>query len=322
MRQAGVLDVGCHSALLTVARGRTGAQLDPVFSRKVRLSLHKCLEPDGRLTELGMRSVQRAVAETLAEDLSLPRSEVFAFATSVIRDAPNRDEVVARVARATGVRLQMLSGEEEARLAYVAARKWSGPTVRPLLVLDIGGGTVEIAHGSGHEPHTVLSLPLGARTVTRSWLPGGVVTSKRHLAKVRHRLRESLSTVPDLPRADPGERVLASSRTFAQLARLATDPGAPRHAPRSLTLPELQAAIRLLAATSPARRGDLPGISRHRAEQSLAGALVAEALLETCEADSVVTCPWSTREGLLLERLATASRRPDGTTRQGAALAG
>ncbi|MFF4402863.1 Ppx/GppA phosphatase family protein [Streptomyces sp. NPDC001480] len=306
MRQAGVLDVGCHSALLTVARRRAGGVLEPVLSRKVRLGLHQALDRKGRLREPGVRSVQRAVAEAVAADPQLRVAEVFAFATSVIRDAPNCDEVIARVARATGVRLRVLPGEEEARLAYVAARQWVGSGAGPLLVLDIGGGTVEIASGTSDQPRTVCSLPLGARRVTREQFPGGTTPSERRLGEVQRHLRRSLSAVPGLPQAEPDGNVLACSKTFTQLARLAAARTGTSRTPRRLTLPALRASIPLLADAGPARRGMLPGISPHRAEQSLAGALVAEALMEACGADSVTICPWSTREGLLLERLGTA----------------
>ncbi|MFF7144291.1 Ppx/GppA phosphatase family protein [Streptomyces nodosus] len=303
MRQAGVLDVGCHSALLTVARRPRAGVLEPVLSRKVRLALHRSLGPDGRLRRPGIRSVQRAVAEAVAADQQLP--EVYAFATSVIRDAPNRDEVIDRVARVTGIRLRVLPGKEEARLAYVAARRWAGPAVGPLLVLDIGGGTVEIASGTAGQPRAVYSLLLGARTVTREHLPGGTVSSKRCLAEVRRHLRRSLSAVPGLPQAEPGGHVVACSKTFTQLARLAAARNGPS-TPRRLTLPGLRATLPLLAAAAPEHRGTLPGITPHRAEQSLAGALVAEALMEACGSHSVTICPWSTREGLLLERLSSA----------------
>ncbi|MEH0417938.1 Ppx/GppA phosphatase family protein [Streptomyces sp. B21-083] len=305
MRQAGVLDVGCHSALLTVVRRRPGSVLEPVFSRKVRLRLHETLDRKGRLDKVGMKSVERAVAEAVTAGPRLPGPEVFAFATSVIRDAPNRDEIIARVARATGTRLRVLSGEEEARLAYVAARQWAGPTAGRLLVLDIGGGTVEIASGTGDQPRVVNSLPLGARRITRDWLPGGTAPSRRRLAEVLRYLRESLEAVPDLPRAEPGGRVLASSKTFEQLARLAA---AQSRTPRTgrLTLPRLRTAVSVLADAAPSHRAKLPGISRHRAEQSLAGALIAQALMEACGAKSVEICPWSTREGLLLEHLGVA----------------
>ncbi|MCX4878280.1 MULTISPECIES: Ppx/GppA phosphatase family protein [unclassified Streptomyces] len=303
MRQAGVLDVGCHSALLTVVRRRPGSVLEPVFSRKVRLRLHETLDRKGRLEKAGMKSVERAVAEAVAADPRLRGPEVFAFATSVIRDAPNRDEVIERVARTTGTRLRVLTGEEEARLAYVAARQWVGPTAGQLLVLDIGGGTVEIASGTGDHPRIVNSLPLGARRITRDWLPGGTAPSRRRLAEVLQHLCESLEAVPGLPQAELGGRVIASSKTFEQLARLAGAQSRTARTRRRLTLPQLRTAVSLLGDASPSHRAKLPGISRHRAEQSLAGALIAQALMEACGAKSVEICPWSTREGLLLERL-------------------
>ncbi|MGY1503512.1 Ppx/GppA phosphatase family protein [Streptomyces sp. QTS52] len=306
MRQAGVLDVGCHSALLTVVRRRPGAVLEPVFSRKVRLSLHETLDRKGRLDKIGMKSVERAVAEAVAADPRPRGPEVFAFATSVIRDAPNRDEIIARVARTTGTRLRVLTGEEEARLAYVAARQWAGPKAGRLLVLDIGGGTVEIASGTGDQPRVVHSLPLGARRITRDWLPGGTVPSRRSLAEMRQHLRQSLEAVPGLPQAELGGRVLACSKTFEQLARLAAAQGRTPRARRRLTLAQLRTSVSLLADATPSHRAKLPGISRHRAEQSLAGALIAQSLMEACGAKSVEICPWSTREGLLLEHLGVA----------------
>ncbi|WP_406498421.1 hypothetical protein OHB06_49940 [Streptomyces sp. NBC_01604] len=317
MRQAGVLDVGCHSALLTVVRRRPGTVLEPVFSRKVRLSLHETLDGKGRLGKAGMESVERAVAEAVAAGPRLRGPEVFAFATSVIRDAPNRDEIVARVARTTGTRLRLLTGEEEARLAYVAARQWAGPTAGQLLVLDIGGGTVEIASGTGDQPRAVYSLPLGARRITRDWLPGGTVPSQRRLAEIRQHLRRSLEAVPGLPQAESGGRVLACSKTFEQLARLAAARAKSPRARRQLALPQLRRSVSLLADAGPSRRAKLPGISRHRAEQSLAGALIAETLMEACGAKEVEICPWSTREGLLLERLGVPHATGGGPRRAG-----
>ncbi|MFD8655010.1 Ppx/GppA phosphatase family protein [Streptomyces mirabilis] len=79
--------------------------------------------------------------------------------------------------------------------------------------------------------------------------------------------------------------------------------GSPTPHVRELTLPQLRPVISLLARLGPDRRAALPGISRHRAKQSLAGALIAESLMEACGVESVEICPWSTREGLLLERL-------------------
>ncbi|MCQ4041013.1 Ppx/GppA phosphatase family protein [Streptantibioticus rubrisoli] len=307
MRQTAVLDVGCHSALLTVVRWRPGSVLDPVFSHKVRLRLHEALDQKGRLGEAGVESVQRAVVEAVTADPRPRPSDLFAFATSVIRDAPNRDEVIAGIARKTGMWLRVLPGEEEARLTYVAARTWAGGRTEPMVVLDIGGGTVEMASGTGDQPRFVRSLPLGARMITRQWLPGGLLPSGRRLAEVRRYLRQCLNRPPGVPRAARGDRVLACSKTFEQLARFAN----PRRHSHKLSLHQLRSRITLLGSPGPDHRISLPGISRHRAGQSLAGALVAESLMEACGVEDVEICPWSTREGLLLERLGmTEDSRP------------
>ncbi|MEO3875750.1 exopolyphosphatase [Nonomuraea sp. B12E4] len=317
VRQAAVMDVGCHSALLMVARRRR--RKDPEASGrwamsptgKVRLALHETLTGDGRVNTRGIRSVQRAVARLSESEQG--GSAVFAFATSVIRDAANRDEVIGRVADTTGIHLRFLPGREEARLAYIAAGCWLGDRSGPLLVLDIGGGTVEVAYGDDQEPAQVHSLPLGARTVTRALLPGGALPKKRNLQAMRQHMREVLESVP-LPVVGPGVNVVASSKTFLQLAKLAATLERPTRAPAHLTLSSVRTAVTLLAHTDVRRRGDLPGISRHRAEQSLAGAVIAEALMEACQVREAQICPWSTREGLLLERIGASRGRRSGRT--------
>ncbi|MGJ3558544.1 hypothetical protein ACR6C2_04595 [Streptomyces sp. INA 01156] len=98
------------------------------------------------------------------------------------------------------------------------------------------------------------------------------------------------------------DRLGLCSRPPEKRPGVAAQGKAPR-AGRRLALPQLRTSVSLLADAGPSRRAKLPGISRHRAEQSLAGALIAQALMEACGARSVEICPWSTREGLLLERL-------------------
>lgn len=105
--------------------------------------------------------------------------------------------------------------------------------------------------------------------------------------------------------------MLASSKTFTQLARLAAARGTFDEGADRLSLRQVRQIVPVLAAKGPAGRARLPGISRHRAGQSLAGALVAETLMEMCAVDSAEICPWSTREGLLLERLESLAPSAD-----------
>ncbi|GAA3462615.1 exopolyphosphatase [Saccharothrix longispora] len=289
--QVGVLDVGCFSAHLVVVDGSPSR---PVLSHKTRLRLDRLLDRHNRVVPEGVDKVVAAVraARVVAEREGV--TDVVPFATSVIRDAPNADEVIAEVARRAGTVLRVLPGHEEARLAYVAARHWFGWGAGPLLVLDVGGGTVEVAAGDGGTPTLTRSLPLGARTLTRRL----VVDRDEVLERVRAALDD---VVADVSPAD--HRAVACSKVFQQLARLT---GArPQHegpyVPRSLRLDDLCHWVPRLARVPAPKRARLPGISRHRAEQSLAGALVAEALMVATGHDVVEICPWSTREGLLLE---------------------
>ncbi|URN01146.1 hypothetical protein LUW76_46385 [Actinomadura madurae] len=220
-----------------------------------------------------------------------------------MREAANRDEIVARVTAATGIRLGFLSGRDEARLTFLAARAWYGWWAGRLLLADIGGGSLEIAHGEGREPEPALSLPLGAGRLTREMLPGDPPSSK-HVQRLGRRVYDELEELaaevrPGLAGEQP-VRPVATSKTFTQLARLT---GAPRrkagpYAHRVLDVERLREAIPVLAAKKASARAKLRGVSRPRAPQILAGAIVAEAWMTTMDIDRVDICPWAIREGL------------------------
>ncbi|RKT56268.1 exopolyphosphatase/guanosine-5'-triphosphate,3'-diphosphate pyrophosphatase [Saccharothrix australiensis] len=283
-----MLDVGCFSAHLVVVEG---SLLRPVLSHKTRLRLDLALDDEGRLCRSGVEQVVAAVRQAGEVADRAGVRQVVPWATSSLRDAPNAAEVFGEVARRTGTRLTVLSGAEEARLSYLAARRWFGAQAGPLLVLDIGGGTVEVAAGAEGEPSVVASLPYGARTVTRHPVDPAVV---------RADVRAALGDVR-------GHFAVGCSKVFQQLARLS---GArpQRDGPcvrRSLHVDDLRRWIPRLASMPARKRARLPGISRHRAGQCLAGARVAEALMTAAGHDEVAICPWSTREGLLLRLAGT-----------------
>lgn len=307
--RVGVLDVGCFSAQLVVVDRTRGSLLHPEVSHKVRLRLDRALDDRGRITKAGVDQLVSAVREArrLADRADV--STLVPFATSVIRDAANGAEVREQVAARAGVGLGVLSGPEEARLSYLAARRWFGWSAGPLVVLDVGGGTVEIAAGAAEKPEFARSLPLGARTLTREWL-NDAATAPRRLRELRSHLVDRIETV--LPVTVEG-RAVGCSKVFEQLARLA---GArPQReglsVARELTLSDLRSWIPRLASRSARQRAGLPGISAHRARQSLAGAVVAEALMSAAGHHIVQICPWSTREGLLLSLMERHARADD-----------
>lgn len=277
----GVLDVGCFSAHLVVVERDL---MRPLVSHKVRLRLDRELDAEGAISRAGIESLCAAVLTARKKAGDVP---FLPFATSSVRDSSNVDEVMHKVARRTGVELKVLSGKEEARFSYAAARHWFGWSAGQMVVLDVGGGTVELAAGSGAEPERAVSLPLGARTLTRTGLT---------VADMRLEVADRLATAFPWGESD---RAVGCSKVFEQLARLA-GARSDTYAPRQLRLKDLEKWIPRLAKLSVRERAALPGISRHRAQQSLAGAVVAEGLMRVSGHDVVDISPWSTKEGLLL----------------------
>src|ERR1700683_3954851 len=167
----GVLDVGSNPVHLLVVDAYPGARPMPAFSHKVELKLAAHLD-GSTLSGAGEASLLGVVEESLriAEDKGV--EEIIAFATSAVREADNGEQVLARIRKQTGAQINVMTGLEEARLTFLAARRWFGWSSGRLLVLDIGGGSLEVASGIDEEPDAVASLPLGASRLTRDWLTG------------------------------------------------------------------------------------------------------------------------------------------------------
>jgi exopolyphosphatase / guanosine-5'-triphosphate,3'-diphosphate pyrophosphatase len=280
-----VLDVGCFSAHLLVVE-RTPAR--QVVSHKVRLRLDRAIDAHGRITARGIEHIVDAVRATERRLHNVRAGKFIPFATSSVRDATNAEKVVHIVAKRTGVTLRFLSGEQEARLAYRAARHFHGPE-GALTVLDVGGGTIELAYGRARQPVFTCSLPLGARTLTRAGL-----TDTSRLATTKAWLREEIRDAipPDLRQAMADAPATGCSKVFQSLAKVTGH--------NHLRAKDISAWIPRLAALSPRHRAELPGISTHRAHQVFAGAVVAEALMTATGHNVIDICPWSTREGVLL----------------------
>src|SRR6185312_2755346 len=165
----GVLDVGSNTVHLLVVDAYRGAEPTPQRSHKSELRLFELLGRDGELAKRDVSALVDAVAEAKKEAKALDCDELLAFATSAVRDAGNSAAVLERVLAQTGVELAVLSGEDEARLTFLAVRRWYGWSAGRLVCLDIGGGSLELGAGSDEDPDVAISLPLGAARLTRDW---------------------------------------------------------------------------------------------------------------------------------------------------------
>jgi exopolyphosphatase / guanosine-5'-triphosphate,3'-diphosphate pyrophosphatase len=231
--------------------------------------------------------------------------QLYPFVTAAVRDAANCDAILEHVHTQTGIRPQFLSGEQEARLSYLAVRNWYGWQSGRLLNIDIGGGSMELAFGRNAVPELAVSLPLGAGRVTTTFLmpdPPSTAQIKSLRRHVREQVREVASGVQweGTPR-----RVIVTSKTFKQLARLS---GAPhgREGPftrRTVSRSQIRQSIARLMAVAAADRGRLRGVTPARAWQILGGAVVAYETMCCLDIEQTDVSPWALREGIMLEHL-------------------
>lgn len=301
----GVLDVGSNTVHLLVVDAHQGGHPDPVRSHKNALRLSELLRPDGSLGRKGTDALVSAVTAARLAAQEEGVEDLVAFATSAVRDATDSAEVLSAVRERAGVDLLVLPGKDEARLTFLAVRRWFGWSAGRLLCLDIGGGSLELAAGLHEEPEVALSLPLGAGRLTREQLSGDPPSAAQREAAQAYARKEIEAVAPTLLAGGPVDRGVATSKTFRSLARL---DGAAAYAqgprvPRRLRRSGLERITRELASLTVEQRAELPGVSPSRAEQMLAGALVAQAALDVLDLDEVSVCPWALREGVILRRL-------------------
>ena len=309
----GVLDIGSNTVHLLLVDAHPGAQPVAFGSHKRPLSLIRHLAPDGSIDLTGQRELIEFVREAKAFAAHHQAEDVLAFCTSAIREAPNGEQVLDRLEAETGVRLQELSGPQEAAATFQAVRSWYGWSVGRILNLDIGGGSFEMAVGDDALPEAAESVPLGAGRVTRFHLPGdpprprAVREAREHIESLIQPVAERFLELgaPDL--------VAGTSKTFRSLARItgAAPSSAGLYVRRELRREDLRLWTRRIEAMPIEERAELPGVSVIRAPQLLGGALVALAAMDAFGIETMQICPWALREGIILRRFETLMLNSD-----------
>lgn len=304
-----VADVGSNSARLLVVRPTEQGHLDVVADARVALRLVRDLDAAGRLSRAALqRTTSTLIAfQTIARRHGARSMTV--VATSAIRDAANRDSFVDQLQRDSGEVLSVLSGEEEARLALIGAV--AALPVDNGVVVDLGGGSMEIAAFARRRFVSGVTLPLG-----------GLRLGDAHLAHdpprpdemdaLRADVRRQLAGV-DTTELGAAESLVGTGGTIRALAKAARGRAAVavnRLHGYELRRRDVSALVERLARLPTARRATVPGISSTRAESVLGGALVVEVLMEVTGVDRILVAGYGVRQGVVLDQLNLATQRP------------
>ena len=297
----GVLDVGSNTIHLQVVDTHPGARPNPTFNHKVELRLTEYLTEENNISDEGIAELRLAIKNAIVHSKSVKTEELLPFATSALREANNGAEIIAAINKDFEIDLQVLTGEEEARLTFLAARRWFGWSSGRLLVIDIGGGSLEIASGVDEAPEVAVTLPLGASRLTKSHLQGDPFTAKSVRALRDYIETQLESVLPTLVRHEDSDRAIATSKTLRTLARLCGDWYGGNG--KNITIDAIRKISTRLAEMDSEERSKLPGVSANRARQIVAGAFVTESVMRNLDLDNLEVCPWALREGIVLKYL-------------------
>jgi exopolyphosphatase/guanosine-5'-triphosphate,3'-diphosphate pyrophosphatase len=268
------------------------------------------LDATGALSADAMRRALEALGRMAQLAAQLGAKRVEAVATSAVRDASNGVEFAARVKRETGLRLRLLSGEEEARLSFQSALAHFDLGAGRAVVMDIGGGSLELTLSADGLIERLLSHPFGAIRLTDQLLADG--TGRRGVRRMRRLVRAALRD--DLPdRNWRGSQLIGSGGTFTSLAgiylaRHGMQRAQTVHATR-VPRQELEHILDALQVMTAAERAAVPGLNPARADIIVAGLAVAAEVVARLHAREITVSAYGIREGLLLQTAAVAPPR-------------
>src|SRR3982751_3309352 len=296
------IDIGSNSIRQTIADVSPTGAIRVVDEMKAAPRLGAGLDERGTLSEIAVQGALVALTRmaTLANQLGVKRSEV--VATSAVRDAENGEQFLQLVRGETGLKVRVLNGEEEARLAFRSALAHFDLGAGRAVVMDIGGGSLELTLSADGLVERVISLPFGAIRMTEQYLNEG--QKKKALRKlrknVRAELREYLSA-----RHWHAARIICSGGTFTSLAaiHLARSGMETAKTVHGTVIPrvDLEHIVDLLYTMPPEERQSVPGLNPARADIIVAGLAVAAEVAARVEARELVVSSYGIREGLLLE---------------------
>jgi exopolyphosphatase/guanosine-5'-triphosphate,3'-diphosphate pyrophosphatase len=295
----GVLDVGSNTVHLQIVDTSPGARPNPTFNYKEELKLTQYISEDNLVSDEGIEKLRSSIKRAIEQSASVQTQELLPFATSALRESSNGEEIINSINKDFKIDLQVLSGEEEAKLTFLAARRWFGWSSGRLLVIDIGGGSLEMAVGVDESPEIATSLPLGAARLTKNFLKGDPYTDKSIRALRDHIENKLEQILPSLVKHQDTDRAIATSKTLRTLARLSGDwfDGSGKN----ISVEAIRKISAKLSEMDESTRAKLPGVSENRASQIVAGAFVAESVMRNLDIKELEICPWALREGVVLK---------------------
>ena len=298
MSRFAAIDIGTNSVLLTVAQAGP-AGLTTLLDRAEITRLGRGVDASGKLSEEGIARTLEVLGGYASELKQLGAERVACVATSAARDAANGQAFLERV-RALGLSPEIIDGDREAGLSFLAARRDFGSEGGSLAVLDVGGGSTEVIFGTGATPSFHVSLQVGSVRLFERLVRADPPTHEERL-RIRAAVDEALTVVPPPPSSAQLIGVAGTLTTLATLAQGLPAYDVDRVHGAELSLADVSTLANRLWSMPLGARRELPGLQPGRADVIGVGALIVETVLYRLRLDRVTVSDRGVRWGLLYE---------------------
>lgn len=315
------IDIGTNSVHMIVVQVRPDLSFEVVDREKVMVRLGAG-GLDGRaLTAEAMNATLQALSKFRRLAAAQRADVVLAVATSATREARNGGEFLARIERETGIRPRVIAGTEEARLIHQAATYGVDVGSGRAVVVDVGGGSVEVTLGTATQIHMARSFKIGVIRLTERFVTSDPLSTRDERRMTKHIISE-IDRYCDQIAAAGFNRVIGTSGTILSLGAVAATAsrGAPPAELRNLRVPakQIRRIRKHLVSLDSGRRLAVPALDPRRADLVVAGAVLLDTLLRRLGAEEITLCDLALREGLVLDyvrrnqrKIAQVERIPD-----------
>ncbi len=301
LRRVASIDIGTNTILLLIAQVG-GDKIDPLFEMETVVRLGEGIQKNGTLMAEAMHRGIQTLSQYLERCHAMKVQKIFAAGTSALREAKNSAEFLRLAREELNLTIEVISGEEEAQLSFLAVAKDLGETNEQILVVDVGGGSTEFILGRGNRIGQWISLPLGSVRFTEQFLPSDPVREEEWNA-MEKKIRELLVEIPRSQKPSSSVAVGGTATTLASVEQGLEDfiPEKIHHF--VLREETLRNQLLLYRSKTIEERKKIPGLPVARADVILAGGAILYLAMEKLNCPSILISSHGLRQGLLYKKL-------------------
>jgi len=301
LKRVASIDIGTNTILLLIAKVEEG-KVNPLFEIETVARLGEGVQKNGILLKEAMDRSLQTLAQYLKWCQELEVQKVFTAGTSALREAKNSEDFLNLVKEKLDLPIEVISGEEEAQLSFLAVAKDLGKVKEPILVVDVGGGSTEFILGKGDQISQWISLPLGSVRFTEEFLRSDPV-QEEEWEKMERKIQEYLVTIPHSQEPISMVVVGGTATTLASVEQGLEDFIAEKIHHFVLGKEALKNQLLLYRSKTIDERRKISGLPIARADVILAGGAILYLAMEELKCPSVLISCHGVRYGLLYKKL-------------------